>query len=345
MEYKYFQLQRKIDGLVYEFDLKERWDSVRWYCRRDQDLWIRYRSDLWWVAYDEINNEVQWIPWNTPIDKQISQHPPEGIWVSRKWDKSYVYDLVYASENNIKNAEFKNERLAQIYENFNQFSDDEDFWLNTIWGLGVEDITDFGCGTGLFTGKLSELGYSLRWIEPALPMIEQAKEKDSDNKITYIHWGYEELQGFSTDLVLMTSHVSQFIINTDEWNTLLSNAYEVLSTWWYILFDSKNSLLKPWENYIRENYNRTKDTKFWPVNMQIEVSKVKWNVITHDIHYTFLDTQEELISSNTLIYKTKEEIQQSLLANGFRIIKVYGDWKGKEYKDTNSEMIFLVQKK
>jgi len=344
MKYNYFELQRKLDGLIYEFDLKERSDWIRWYCRRDKDLWITYRDELGWVAYDDIDHEVQWIPWNVSVDEQSSKHPPEGIWVSRKDDKSYVYDLVYVQESNNQNAEFQNEKLSQIYEDFNQFSEDEDFWIKTIRDLGVKNITDFGCGTGLFTQQLSDSGYSMRWIEPALPMIEQAREKDSSNQIDYILWWYKQLKDFTTDLVLMTSHVSQFIVDQSEWNTLLRNAHEVLSSWWYILFDAKNPLLKPWENYTRENYNRTRDTKLWEVNMQIEVSQVKWNIITHNIYYTFLNSWEECISSNTLIYKTKEDIEESLTGNGFRIVKVYWDWEWEEYNDTSSEMIFLAQK-
>lgn len=98
MKYNYFELQRRIDDLVYEFDFKERSDWVRWYCRRDQDLWITYRNELGWVMYDDIDNEVQWIPWDIPVDKQTSEYPPEGVWVSRKGAKSYVYDLVFASK-------------------------------------------------------------------------------------------------------------------------------------------------------------------------------------------------------------------------------------------------------
>jgi hypothetical protein len=44
-----------------------------------------------------------------------------------------------------KNAEFQNLKLAQIYENFNEFSKDEDFWISTIKKLNISDITDFGC--------------------------------------------------------------------------------------------------------------------------------------------------------------------------------------------------------
>jgi SAM-dependent methyltransferase len=243
-----------------------------------------------------------------------------------------------------RNAEFQDDRLAQIYENFNQFSEDENFWLNVIWNLNINHITDFGCGTWLLTQKLSELWYTMKWIDPAKPMLLQAMWKDKNNKIEYIHGGYEKLKGFETELVLMTSHVSQFITDENEWNELLQNSHKILKPGWYILFDSKNPFLKPWENYTREKYNRTKKTKFGDVNMQIEVWKISWNIITHNLHYNFLQTWEEHIASNTLTYKTKENLEQSLTENGFKIVKVYWDWEWQEYINTSSEMIFLAKK-
>jgi hypothetical protein len=34
-------------------------------------------------------------PWDVLPKDQSPDHPPQGIWVSRKNEKSYVYDLVY----------------------------------------------------------------------------------------------------------------------------------------------------------------------------------------------------------------------------------------------------------
>ena len=59
-------------------------------------------------------------------------------------------------------------------------------------------------------------------------MLLQAIEKDKDNKIEYIHGNYKKLEGFETELVLMTSHVAQFIADDSEWNELLQNSYKIL---------------------------------------------------------------------------------------------------------------------
>jgi len=48
----YFELRRRIDGLVYEFDRIQRHDGTVGYKRRDKDLWINWHGELGWVAWD-----------------------------------------------------------------------------------------------------------------------------------------------------------------------------------------------------------------------------------------------------------------------------------------------------
>lgn len=242
-----------------------------------------------------------------------------------------------------KNAEFQNLKLAQIYEYFNQFSEDEDFWLRTIKTLNISDITDFWCGTWLLTHKLMELWYSVRWIEPAKAMLEEAKKKEWSEKIVYIEWDYKKLEWFSTELILMTSHVAQFIWE-NEWEDFLRKSFDVLKKWGYMLFDTKNPLQKPWENYTRTKCNKTKDTPCWNVNMQIETTNIEWNSIEHTIYYTFENTWDKLESKNTLLYRSKDELEKSLVHAGFTIVKIYGGWDLGWYSDACEEIIFLAKK-
>ena len=242
-----------------------------------------------------------------------------------------------------RNAEFQNLKLAQIYESFNQFSEDENFWLSIINGLTISNITDFWCWTWLLTHRLMELWYTVRWIEPASAMLEQARNKEWSEKIEYIEWDYKKLEKSSTELILMTSHVAQFI-SENEWEDFLRKAFDALKEWWYILFDTKNPIPKPWGNYTREKYNKTKDTPFWRVNIQIETTNISWNEVEHTIYYTFEDTWEKLESKNNLVYRKKNELEKSLIKAWFKVIKVYGLWDSREYNDDCEEIIFLAKK-
>lgn len=88
-----FELRRRLDDLVYVFERKP---GQFVYARRDRpDLQIVYREGFGWGAWSVDGYELQGRPWDVALDFQSPAYPPEGVWVSQKGDKSYVYDLVF----------------------------------------------------------------------------------------------------------------------------------------------------------------------------------------------------------------------------------------------------------
>ena len=101
--YEFFELQRQSDDLVYEFDRRTQNNKLVGYQRRDQNLWITYRGiEIGWVAWNEESAEVRGRPWNVLPKDQNPDHPPEGEWVSKKDNKSYVYILKYVENKNME---------------------------------------------------------------------------------------------------------------------------------------------------------------------------------------------------------------------------------------------------
>jgi hypothetical protein len=91
-----FELRRHIDDLVYTFDRIADASGQSGFQRRDRpDLWIIYRPDQGWVAIQPEDGGISGRPWSVPPSDQDTTSPPEGVWVSRKDDRSYVYSLVY----------------------------------------------------------------------------------------------------------------------------------------------------------------------------------------------------------------------------------------------------------
>lgn len=90
-----FELRRQSDDLVYTFTRTGRADGLPGFRRDDRDLWIVFRPRLGWVSWDEDSGSVTGRPWEVLPEDQSSDAPPEGVWISRKGSKSYVYRLVH----------------------------------------------------------------------------------------------------------------------------------------------------------------------------------------------------------------------------------------------------------
>lgn len=89
-----FELRRQIDNLVYTFERKQERQGHVGYKRTDGNYWIVKHPRLGWIAGNINSDEVFGRPWEVLASDQ-GENPPEGIWVSRKGIRSYVYDLVY----------------------------------------------------------------------------------------------------------------------------------------------------------------------------------------------------------------------------------------------------------
>ena len=94
LEPRAFELRRQSDNLVYRFDKSIGAFGRVGFKRTDGDYWIIWHEDLGWIAASWDSDDVFGRPWDQ-LSRQSDEIPPEGIWVSRKGSKSYVYSLVY----------------------------------------------------------------------------------------------------------------------------------------------------------------------------------------------------------------------------------------------------------
>jgi len=88
-----FEFRRRIDGVVYYFHPCDPIGGKLSWKREDDNIWITYVEGFGWVCIDT-EKVICGVPWTVPLNK-MGELPPKGEWISKKGDKSYVYDLVY----------------------------------------------------------------------------------------------------------------------------------------------------------------------------------------------------------------------------------------------------------
>ena len=95
MSHRFFEFCRASDGVVHRFERQGGESDPRGYLRSDGVVCVIFGEGIGWVARDSTTGETTGIPWCVPIDQQHPAHPPEGAWVSKKGEKSYVYELAF----------------------------------------------------------------------------------------------------------------------------------------------------------------------------------------------------------------------------------------------------------
>ena len=221
-------------------------------------------------------------------------------------------------------------------------------WLNEEIFLNKDlKILDLGCGPGLYSSRLAELGYSITGIDYSRRSIDYAEDKARKNNldIKYIYQNYLTIDFESEFDVIMLIFCDLGALTNKERDILLAKIYKALKpggTFIFDIFTDKNrkrdDLARSWE--IKEN-------GFW--------SERPYLAITESFLYpeadTFLDqtlviTEGEEIKIYRLFnhFYTKENLNDLLSEFGFKNHSYYSDSTGNSFSK-ESETIAVVTEK
>lgn len=241
--------------------------------------------------------------------------------------------------------QFSNSRLVATYDTLNAFGDDSDFWLKEIERLSPSTIIDLGCGTGLLTCELAKRGYSMIGVEPAGAMLDIARTKPYADKVEWIEGGYEKFGGLQADMILMTSHVAQFFLDANEWQAMVKASYKALTPDGRIVFDSRTPIFPPYQTWpTEESRRRVEDPVVGPIDWWYKLLEIKENQVRYQLYYHFINDNEMVVSTDELIFRSRDELTKSLESEGFKVETVYGDWDSSPATPESPEMIFVASK-
>jgi SAM-dependent methyltransferase len=229
----------------------------------------------------------------------------------------------------MRDAEFHDQRLVEVYDAECPWSRDDDFFLSVVEETPRVRVLDLGCGTGRLTLALCAGGHRVTGVDPAPASIAAARAKPGAEQVTWLEGTAAELPRAAYDVAMMTSHVAQFLVDDAAWLTTLDDVARALVPGGRLVFDSRDPHDRAWARWNPvDSRRRVTLADGADVDAWTEVTSVAGGSVAFTHHYR-LPGGTALSSESTLRFRSEGELRSSLAAAGFVVDRVYGGW-GRE---------------
>ena len=209
------------------------------------------------------------------------------------------------------------------------------------------ELLDLGCGPGMYTTRLSKLGYKVTGIDFSLRSIEYAKQEafEADLNVSYYNEDYLAFDFPGTFDVIMMIYCDFGVLDDEGREKILNKAYDSLKSGGVLLFD----VFQPnkYKGHVDSNDWYAVKSGFWRQGSHLCLNSSHWYVES-GVHLDQAIVIDELNHTETYNIWDKtfssDEIGTVLQKHGFDKIEFYSDVTGKPYND-DSETICIVARK
>jgi SAM-dependent methyltransferase len=239
----------------------------------------------------------------------------------------------------VPDAIFAHRRLAPIYDAFNEDRADLTAYLDIADELGAVHVLDVGCGTGCLAIMLADLGRTVVGVDPAEASLEVARSKDQDGRITWVHGDATTLPPPSADLAgadlaVMTGNVAQVFLTDEDWTQTLQGIHAAIRPGGHLVFETRRPERRAWEEWAADEAPVTVAVPgIGSVERRFEVTDVSLPFVSFRNTYRFLADGAVLTSDSTLRFRSRAEVETSLVAHGYRVrdVREAPDRPGREF--------------
>ncbi len=236
---------------------------------------------------------------------------------------------------------YEHPTLAAVYDATSGWAKDSDFYLSLASASNL-DILDLGCGTGLLCCAYAARGHSVVGVDPAEAMLEQAKKKPNGHLVTWVKSnGQSFVCNRKYDLILMTGHAFQCLLNDQDVSQLLNNIRTLLKPDGTFVFESRN----PHMDWKREWQGLSSVIEYQAsrFTMSTNVLQLDGDLMTFEHSYEF--GTESLRSVSTIRFPSMHTVEGLISKADLVLIDVFGDWDCTTFNPNSSrEMIFSVSR-
>ncbi|WP_131787204.1 class I SAM-dependent methyltransferase [Protofrankia symbiont of Coriaria ruscifolia] len=237
-------------------------------------------------------------------------------------------------------AIFSHPRLAPVYDALDGDRDDLTSYLDIADELGADRVLDIGCGTGCLAILMAESGRTVVGVDPAEASLEVAKSKDRTGKITWVHGDATTVSMTNFDLAVMTGNVAQIFLADDEWIRTLQGIRAALRPDGYLVFETRRPERRAWDEWAAGVVQLAVDIpEVGAVERRFKVTDVSLPFVSFRYVYRFLADGAVVTSDSTLRFRSRGEVETSLVAHGYRVLDV------REAPDRpGREFVFIAQR-
>ena len=138
----------------------------------------------------------------------------------------------------------------------------------------------------------------------------------------------------------MTGNAAQVFLTDEDWAQVLQAIRAALRPGGYLVFETRRPARRAWQDWAAEPGPVTVDVPgSGPVEQRREVTAVDLPLVSFRYTYTFLADGTVITSDSTLRFRSREELEQSLAAHGYRVLDV------REAPDRpGREFVFITQR-
>lgn len=241
--------------------------------------------------------------------------------------------------------QFTEDRLAALYDLFSppKARDDFSFYLPLI--MAARSVLDVGCGTGALLRSARESGHTGRLcgLDPAPGMLSVARQRPDIEwvlgDLSSVHWDRE------FDLIVMTGHVFQHIVEDEAIRTALTAVRSALTDAGRFVFETRNPLDRAWERWPGEYGGEITDATGVLVRRVTRVeTPVRGDVVRFTATFTSPAWDRPEISPARLRFLDLQGLSRFLSDAGLAVEEQLGDWDRQPLGDTSPEIITIAKR-
>ncbi|HVX09276.1 class I SAM-dependent methyltransferase [Humibacter sp.] len=230
-------------------------------------------------------------------------------------------------------ALFDDPRFARLYDPLDPDRGDLDVYAAIVDEFKAQTVLDVGCGTGTFACLLARSGRNVVGVDPARASLDVARTKPGAESVRWIHGDATTLPPLTADLAFMTGNVAQVFLTDEEWMATLAGIHSALRPGGRLVFESRDPEKQAWREWTRERtYIDTQLKGVGRVRTWTDLAEVAPPFVTFE-STLILPSGETLHSTSTLRFRSRDELERSLVEAGYTVDEVRDapDRPGREF--------------